>query len=488
MRNELGYLEPIRLFEIFEEISRIPRESGKEKGISDYLIRFAQKANLEVEQDELLNITIRKTSTKGYENSPIVIMQSHMDMVCSKLDGMEFDFDKTPIPLYIEGDAITARGTSLGADNGIGMAMILGILEDDKMQHPKLIAIFTVDEERSMAGAAGYNQGTTTADIFINLDSEYEGAVLTSSAGGVKSVVEYLGERIKSNRDYTTKIKILGLKGGHSGVEIDKNRGNAIRLLGRVLYELGEIISYDVISIDGGEVSNSIPKNANAVIVINATDKGIFEKFIETQKVVFENEFSISDPGIEIQITQMKYFNESFSSKGQTDIIALIRSLPCGIQSMSSGLHGLVESSVNIGTIRTSNDSIIITNSIRSSVKSLKNEIVDRINILCQMTGAKMKLEADYPAWQYKSGSLIVDVMKKVYKKQYGKEMTVEAVHAGVECGFFSDKFPGIDMVSIGPNLHDVHTPNEVLEIESTRRTYYFLRNVLKELKNSKNN
>lgn len=484
MERILQGLKPEAVFRHFEDLTRIPRGSGNEKEVSDFLVEFAKKNGLEVIQEECLNVIINKPATAGYENSPRVILQGHMDMVCTKEEGLEFDFEKDPIQIYVDGDMIRTKGTTLGADNGIAVAMIMAILESKDLPHPPLTALITVAEETGMDGVLNLNPENISGDILINIDSEEEGTALSSCAGGVNNIIHLPIEwkEADSNKD-AYKISIKGLLGGHSGMEIDKNRGNAIKLLGRILEELNSEIDIDVANVSGGEKMNAIAKMANAVVLIEGSEFNKLQNIVTECEKIFKNEFITSDPDIEISLEKIEGPEKVFSTNTKKALISILRLIPNGVQTMSANIIGLVESSNNIGVLSTEESEIIFNSAVRSSVKTLKNEINKRIENICELTGAKMELVGDYPEWEYKTDSRIRDLMTRVYKDMYGKELKIDAIHAGLECGLLKEKVGDIDMISIGPNLYDVHTPNEHLSISSTKRVYEFLCEVLKEIK-----
>lgn len=476
-------LQPESVFKNFEELTRIPRESGNEAGVADYLVSFANQLGLEVIKEPSNNIIIKKPATKGYENGPTVILQGHTDMVCVKLDDLTFDFLKEPIPLVIEEDFVKTKGTTLGADNGIAVAMAMSILESTSIEHPNLIALFTVAEETGMDGVVSLDPEHVKGDILINMDSEEEGTLLASCAGGVNNIIEYPFEEKTAEYSNAFKIVIQGLNGGHSGIEINKNRANAIKLLGRLLANIEAKMPFEVVTISGGEKMNAIAKRAEVILQVAPEHISTLSALIKESEEMFVNEFMATDGGIQIVITETEKNNKAFTEKTKKDLIHIIRLTPFGVQTMSGGIEGLVESSTNLGVLTHESECIRFTNAVRSSVKSLKKEINERFAIISEMTGSKNYLVSDYPEWQYKLESPIRELMKDVYGDLFGKELKVDAIHAGLECGFLKEKVGDIDMISLGPNLFDVHTPFEKLSISSTERTFKFVCEVLKRLK-----
>lgn len=481
--QKLRGIKPERVFKHFEALSKIPRESGNEYAVSDYLVQFAKNLNLEVFQDDSLNVIIKKPATPGYENHKRVILQGHMDMVAVKRDDYEFDFHNDPIPLVVDGDWIKTEGTTLGADNGIAVAMAMAILESEDLPHPALTVLVTTEEEVGMYGAKRLNSTDVDGDILINIDTEDEGVFITSCAGGVRALVSL---PIKYQQvDWDKKVYTLtisGLKGGHSGIEIDKNRANAIIILGRVLNGLNEKIGIDVSHVYGGEKMNAIARSAKARIYVSEEKVDEFIAYLQTIEKVVQNEYRVADPDIQITIEEAEHDNMVFNDAMKQNLLYLLRLIPNGIQSMSASIEGLVESSLNIGELSVADDHVYINAAVRSSVKSRKDEITDRIALLCELTGAKLKLTGEYPEWEFEEDSQIRELMLDVYREMYGKEAKVLAIHAGLECGYFKQKWPELDIISIGPDIRDAHTPNERLSISSTRRTYEFLCEVLRRI------
>lgn len=465
----------------FQEISNIPRGSGNEKEISDYLVNFAKKLKLEVIQDKALNIIIKKPATKGYENSQTVILQGHMDMVCQKNIDTSHDFKKDPIKLIKKGDYIYADGTTLGADDGIAVAYVMAILSDDSISHPKLEVLLTTDEEAGMTGAMNISRENLKGKILINIDTEEEGYLLVSCAGGIrtKSKLKVIKESLGDEDLY--KIKVRGLKGGHSGCDIDKWRGNANKIMGRILKGL-EKIDFNLVNIEGGSKNNAIPREADAVIVTK-NKKELFE-IIKEWNGTIKNELKVQDSNIKIEVNEInERYNKKITKESQNKIIDLLYMYPNGINTISMNIEGLTESSTNLGIVRMKEDLIEFDSAVRSSVPSLRDEIVNRIKTITEMVGGSLQASAGYPSWEYKEESRIREICKDVYKKMYNEEMKVYAIHAGVECGLFEEKLGEMDMVSIGPDIFDAHTPEEHLSISSAERVYEYLLNVLKEMK-----
>ncbi|NUU97502.1 aminoacyl-histidine dipeptidase [Marinitoga sp. 1138] len=479
----LDGLKPEKVFKFFEEISMIPRCSGNEKAISDYLVKFAKERNLEYIQDDALNVIIKKPATPGYENVPGVIIQGHIDMVCEKTSDSNHDFSKDPLKLQIDGDFIKATNTTLGADNGIAVAYALAILDSDDIEHPYIEVLMTTEEETGMGGANALDPELLKGKVLLNIDSEEEGIFYVSCAGGLRDIITLPIEFMDAPSGFKSyEIKVFGLQGGHSGMEIIKQRGNANKLLGRVLYDLNKKIEVYGISIDGGDKSNAIPREATAKIL--AKDKTKLIEIIDYWKNVFKNEFSITDPDVELSVNEIEHYNKVMTKDSFEKAINILMLVHDGIQSMSKAIEGLVESSSNLGVVKTFDNRIEFTSATRSSVETLRDLIHNKAEIIAKLNGSKITTNAPYPAWEYKKDSKIRELMKKVYKDMYGKEPEITAIHAGLECGILSGKMKDVDMISFGPNIYGAHTPEEKLSISSTQRVWEFLLNVLKEMKN----
>lgn len=480
----LENLEPKKVFYYFEQISKIPRGSGNEKQVSDYLVNFAKEHNLEYIQDDTLNVVIKKNASKGYENAPSIIIQGHMDMVCEKNGDKIHDFEKDPITLLIDGDYIKADNTTLGADNGIAVAYNLALLDDDNIEHPSIEAVFTSDEEVGMNGAYALDTTKLNSKILINIDSEEEGKLLTSCAGGAKATMNIpikFEAAPKAKAAYTIKIK--DLKGGHSGSDIDKQRANAIKLIARVLNNL-KGIDLNLVNISGGAKDNAIPREAEATILINEQSKNSLEDILNKLEQIFKNEFKVSDPYISIILQKAQMPNTVFDLNSAKKVIDTLLLIPNGILAMSLDIKGLVESSNNIGVLKTLDNKVSLSCAIRSSVSTRKEEIKNQIQCLADLVEADLIVKGEYPAWEFDPNSKIRQIFLKVYKDMYNKEAQIEAIHAGLECGLFAKKMQGVDMISFGPDMENVHTPDEKLSISSVARTWDYLKAVLKELKN----
>lgn len=476
-------LKPEKMFYYFQEISNIPRGSGDMKAISDYCEEFAKTRGLEHYRDDMHNVIIVKEGTKGYENSPAIILQGHLDMVCEKVSGSSHDFTKDPIELVLEGDKLSAKGTTLGSDNGIAIAMALAILDSDDIAHPRLEAVFTVDEETGLYGAEAIDVSMLKAKKFLNLDSEDEGVITVSCAGGVTGEAEVPMKREKVS-GLKVKLHISGLVGGHSGIEINRGRANANMLMGRVLYSLSIPYKYNILSAKGGSKDNVITKECLVELIIRAADFEDAKKLVEEIEAAIRDEYSTADKNISIKLEKIKEgeFN-ALDSQSTKNFAEILLNIPNGITAMSMDIEGLVETSLNLGIMELREDSLYLVSGLRSSRESAKWALADRFTAFLNLFGASVSRVGNYPGWAYKQDSALRNTVIEVYKKQYGKEPVIEAIHAGLECGMFTEKIEDLDCVSIGPDLRDVHTPDEWMSIASAQRTWDFVLGILKESK-----
>lgn len=476
----LSNLEPNSVFKFFEEICSIPHGSGNVDKISDYLVKFAKDRSLEYYQDELKNVIIIKEAAKGYEQEKPVIIQGHMDMVAVKTPDSGIDLEKDGLSLGIDGDYIYAEHTSLGGDDGIAVAYALALLDSDSLQHPRLEAILTVDEEVGLDGAKGIDLSMLKGKQLINIDSEEEGYLLTSCAGGcsLRCGIPFVREK---REGILYEISMTGLLGGHSGIEIHKERGNANCLMGRLLYQAAKAVPVSLISLEGGEKDNAIPKAAKAAVLISESDAADFEAAVQKFEGAMQHELAVKDPGAKVKLEKKGAAVDNCLTKEAFDrITTYLIAFPNGVQAMSASIQGLVETSVNLGVMKLEENEFKTAGAVRSSVQTSKDYLIDRITGLCAMAGGAYSQEGDYPAWEYKLESPLRDKMLSVYKDMYGKDMIPQAIHAGLECGLLSGKIEGLDCVSIGPDMFHVHTTDEKLSISSTKRVWEYLVEVLK--------
>ena len=476
-------LEPNRVFRYFEAICGIPHGSYHTKQISDYCVRFATEHGLRYIQDEAHNIILFHPGTPGYEQSAPVILQGHLDMVCEREPGCAIDFEKDGLSLRLEDGYISADGTTLGGDDGIAVAYALAILDSDDIPHPPLEVILTTDEEVGMLGAAALDCSPLQSRTMINLDSEDEGLLLVSCAGGLQADCHIPVAR-KPVSGQAATVTLAGLTGGHSGAEIDKGRANANQLMGRLLNELSKAVDFHLVSVEGGLKDNAIPREAKATLVISPGSRAALRDAVSHWQTVFSGEYDTTDPGL----TLTAEFGElgtaaAMAGRSQRNVIAALVNMPVGIQRMSTDIPGLVQTSLNPGILTTRSEEVTLIFSVRSSAKTEKEALYSRLENLMALFGGSVTRHGDYPAWEYRRTSPLRDLMVRVFEQQYGRKPEVQAIHAGLECGLFSGKLEGLDCVSIGPDMDDIHTTKERLNAESVRRTWDYLLEVLRQLK-----
>ena len=475
--------EPKRVFHYFEEICKIPHGSGNTRQISDYLVQFSKNHDLKYIQDEMNNVVIYKPGTAGYENAPTVIVQGHMDMVCEKRPDVDHDFTKDGLNLSVEGDYVSANGTTLGGDDGIAVAYGLALLESDTIAHPPLEVFITVDEEIGLLGAVGFDCSVLKGRRFINLDSEAEGSLWISCAGGLSGISHIPVTRLEAKGEKLT-VKISGLMGGHSGAEIDKNRANANSLLGKFLHGLDAKAGYELISVQGGQKDNAITRESIAELLTVKENVEAVKEYASSMQTAWREEYTGTDEGITVTVTEegeqdAKVLHPTSKEK----VVFFLVNVPYGVQKMSGTIKGLVETSTNIGILKTSENEVLGSSSIRSSVETARDALSDKIEYLTEFLGGEYERQGVYPAWEYRKDSPLRDKMVEVYEEMYGQKPNVVAIHAGLECGLFYKKMEGLDCVSLGPDMKDIHTSEEVLSISSTERVWKYLVKVLGALK-----
>ncbi|MDO5301272.1 MAG: aminoacyl-histidine dipeptidase [Tissierellia bacterium] len=461
----------------FALLTDIPRGSGNEEEISNFLKNWAQERGLEVHQDRVLNIIMKKPASPGLEGAKTMVLQGHMDMVNEVKKGFEMDFDRDPIPAEVEGDLIIAKNTTLGGDNGIAVAMIMAIFEDKSLVHPPLEALITVDEERGMTGAIHLEGQYVDGRILINLDSEDEGVLCAGCAGGQRDTVIFSKE-FEGGEEEGHLLALEGLTGGHSGQDIHRGRGNANLLLARILHHLDEKLTVKLGDLHGGSKSNAIPRDAQALIFTGATEAEL-QIALDEIVAVLKKEYEDTDPNLKLSLTKGR--GRAFSSDLQGRLMAFLLTCPNGVHTMSQKIPGLVESSNNFGVIESREDAIVLTSQVRSSVASRVEEIARKTQVLAELAGAQYEAGDGYPAWEYASVSPLRDLALEIWKEQTGEEMKVETIHAGLECGLLQDVLGTMDMISIGPDMAGVHAPGEHLSISSTKKVYKYLKKLLEQ-------
>ncbi len=472
-----------RVMYYFEKIASIPHGSGNTKELSDYIVHFAKSKDLEVYQDEYNNIIVIKEASLGYESASPIIIQGHLDMVCEKENDKEIDFDNEGITIYTDGDFLKADRTTLGADDGIAVAYALALLEDDTLLHPRLEIVLTVDEEVGMTGAINLDVSVLKGKTMLNIDSDIEGHFLTSCAGGA-SICGTL--EIQRHMTYNTKLKIIvaGLEGGHSGSEIHKEHGNANKIMGRLLKELSDKVEFYILSINGGLKDNAIPRSCECDIVFNIETIREVTSFINKFNVTIQEEYYVTEPNIDISIEIDKEDSYMVLDVLSTrNVISILYLMPHSVVNREQKNLDLIETSLNPGIIQLNDSSFEIIISVRSSVASRKKYIMEQVCHLITLLGGTYIINGEYPAWEYCKNSNLREKISELYFDLYGEEAIFESIHAGLECGIFSNKIAQLDCVSFGPDNYDIHTPKERLSISSTQRVWNFLKEFLKRWK-----
>ena len=473
-------LKPKLLWKQFDEIRKIPRCSKHEEKIREYVINFAKKHDIEYKTDDAGNVVLKKPASSGMEDKPTVVLQGHMDMVCEKNSDVDFDFSKDSIQLQKDGDKILAKGTTLGADNGIGLATSLAIMEDKDLKLGSVEALFTVDEETGLTGAFALDENMLTGKMLFNLDSEDWGVLTVGCAGGGNSDITLPIKKEKSSGE-GLKINISGLRGGHSGVDIHEQRANAVKILTRILFKASEKYDIEIATIMGGDKHNAIPREANAEITVDGAKKNDLEKMIKEEEKQILFEIKPIDPNFKVKISDAD-INEVITTESQNKFLNLLNGLPHGVYKMSYDIEGLVQTSTNLAKVTTEKDSANVLLSSRSSIMSELEYLRDQIRSVAKLTGAKVEEEEPYPGWKPDMDSDILKISKKVYKDKYGEDPKVEAIHAGLECGIIGEKYPGMEKISIGPTIKYPHSPEEQVHISTVEKFYDYLLEILKEI------
>jgi len=476
-------LKPAAVWQIFGAMSKIPRGSGNEAAVQSMFKDWANERGLGVAEDAVGNLLISIPATKGHEKAAPVLIQGHVDMVCEKNAATKHDFEKDPIKLEVEGDWVTAAGTTLGADNGIGVAMGLAVAEDKSMAHGPVEVLLTVDEERGLTGAAGVQTGFFSARQMINLDSEEDDAVFVGCAGGRDSELVLRNSTARAPKNNAgRKVSITGLKGGHSGLDIDQHRGNAIKVLVRALRSAAAQMELRLVNIDGGSMRNAIPREAEARVVI-PQDKGrLFKQLVDRcLDTIKSEELADSDPGLSWKVSTVKA-PRCFSLGSSQHSLAALAAIPNGVCDMSASLEGLVETSTNLGVVKTEGSKLRVVCCSRSSIMSALDELVTQHAAIGALAGAGVNQPEGYPGWQPNLKSRLLAITQQQYTKAFGREPELKAIHAGLECGLLTEKYPDLDIVSFGPNITGAHSPDERVQITSVQKVWKLLTAVLADL------
>lgn len=486
MSNPLSNLEPKSVFHYFGEFSKYPRPSKKEEKAVAYIESWAKEHNLELEKDKRGNIIIRKPATAGMENKQSVCIQGHLDMVCVAEENYDFDFDNKGIEVYVDGDWVKAKKTTLGADNGIAIAIGMALLASKDIPHPALELLCTLDEETGLTGALELGTDLIKSKLLINIDSEKEGVFTIGCAGGINTIAHYNYEadkEIPANHQ-AYKVNVGGLRGGHSGIEINDGRANASKLLIRIIWNSVDKFDLRLSTFDGGTKHNAIPSSAVATVIVPNDKSSAFETYIKELEAIMQKEFATKEPGLKVEVSKTEMPKRVMTKDFQCKLVASFYVFPHGVLRMSPDIPDLVQSSSNFAIVETRENEVYVLTSQRSSVGTEKINIVNKVKAAFELGGAKVETTDGYPAWEPNVNSKLLDLSVKVYTDKFGTKPAIEAIHAGLECGLIGDKYEGMDMISIGPNLHDVHSPAERLQISSTKRIWDFLLELLKNIPN----
>ena len=481
----LNNIEPKKIWECFYALTQIPRPSGHTQQVQQFLVNYGKSLGLETFQDEIGNVFIRKPASPGMENHPGVILQGHMDMVPQKNSDKQFDFTLDAIQAYIEdnGAWVTADGTTLGADNGIGVATAMAILADKDAVHPPLEAFFTVDEETGMYGAFDLKGGILQGKTLLNLDSETEGELYVGCAGGVDTTATFDYQPVDVEEgDIALRIDLKGCKGGHSGCDIHLQRANSIKLLFRLLKTAVAEYEARLVCVEGGSLRNAIPREASAIVTIPADGREDFERFVEDTESLFVREYDGVEDALEISLTEVECPKQQMPEDVQDFLIHAITLCPHGVYRMIPEMPDIVETSNNVAMIKTEANKVTVFCLTRSSVESRKEELQEIIHSAFALAGADVQFSGSYPGWKPNFHSHILETMQQVYRREFGKDPRVVTIHAGLECGIIGRNYPGMDMISFGPTIEHPHSPDERVNIETVQKMYAFLLATLKEL------
>ena len=476
----LNHLEPQRVFRFFEELCAIPHGSGNTKAVSDWLVDFAKARGLRYVQDQLNNVVIFRDATPGYESAEPVILQGHMDMVCEKEPGCTKDMAREGLDLVVDGDLIYAEGTTLGADDGIAVAMGLALLDSQDIPHPPLEVVLTVDEEVGMKGATGIDLSGLKSRLLLNLDSETEGEITAGCAGAARVDIAVPVKRDAFPGE-TVEITVSGLLGGHSGAAIDRGRANAMVLLGRILYAFLQENDGRLVTLSGGGKDNAIPVSAGAVLTVADAEKTTV--ICQKMEKIFRREYAVADSDIAVTVAPCRSDVLPMDADSTHRVLALLQCAPNGVLERSREVEGLVQTSLNLGILATEADSVVATFCVRSNMNTQKEMLLQKLELLCDLLGGKISVSGSYPAWEFREDSPLRSLIVEVFTEQYGHAPKIEVLHGGVECGMLADKLPGLDAVSMGPEVNQIHTPRERMYISSVQRTWRFLLGALEALK-----
>jgi dipeptidase D len=482
MNEALVASEPTAVWKHFEALNAVPRPSKQEERVIEFMKQFGESLGLETIVDPIGNVIIRKPASPGMEDRVGVIMQGHLDMVHQKNADTEFDFSKQGIESYVDDDGwLKARGTTLGSDNGVGVASIMAVLSSDEIQHGPFEALFTIDEETGMTGASELQQGVLQGSILLNTDTEDEGELCIGCAGGIDTNVSFEYETTDVQPGVAFKLSVTGLRGGHSGCEIHLGRGNANKIMNRLLWS-SQQFGIQIASIDGGSLRNAIPRESFACLVVGEDQVEEFRKHIQQAAEIIQEELIRVEPNLTIQLKEIDLPSKAFSAKFQSRFLNAIYVAPNGVFRMSDEMPGLVETSTSMAKVHAAEGNATVQFLTRSSVESAKQDLANGIQAGFELAGGSVEHTGSYPGWKPNADSIILELMKSIYEEQFGNPPTVNAVHAGLECGIIGSRYPGLDMISFGPTIKNPHSPDEKCEIASVQKYWQFLLAVLKRI------
>jgi dipeptidase D len=483
MSNEILNLEPKELWKHFYTLTQIPRPSKKEGAVVQYMKEFGEKLGLETILDEVENVIIKKPATPGMENRKVVVLQGHLDMVPQKNSDKDHDFEKDPIEAYVDGEWVTANGTTLGADNGMGVAAAMAVLESTELAHGPVEALFTIDEEAGMTGAFALKPGLLDGDILINMDSEDEGELYVGCAGGTNANMNfsYQEESVPANC-VALRLSVTGLKGGHSGIDIPLEKGNANKILNRYLWHASEKHGLRIASVAGGDLRNAIPREAFAIVTVPAANKADFLDCVGKMEEVFQNEFATIDPDLSFKAEETDIPSSVMDMDTQNRVLNALYACPNGVMRMSNDMEGLVETSTNLAIVKSENGELKIQCLLRSSVDTAREDLKNMFRAVFEPAGAEVMFDGEYPGWKPNLDSPILKTMQDVYNRKFGKIPEIKAIHAGLECGLLGGVYPNLDMISLGPTIRFPHSPDEKVNIETVKKFWDFLVATLAEI------
>ena len=482
MISALTNLQPEPVWKHFDRLAAIPRGSANEAAARDYVRSVATRLALESSEDHVGNLLVRKPARPGRESAPVTLLQGHLDMVCEKNEETVHDFETDPIKVVRDGDWLKAAGTTLGADNGIGVAAALAVMESTDISHGPLEFAFTIDEETGLTGASEFPAGLLKAKYFLNLDNEEIGTLCIGCAGGVNTAARRRVKLVTAGTGSAWRIKVSGLRGGHSGVDIHQGRGNALRIMGTVLQELLECLRGELADVNGGSAHNAIPREAVATVVLAPAQEGELKSVLATAEAGYKAELNGFDSGLQIKAEAVERPRMVLEAKDAKNTAALLASLPHGILAMSPDVPGLVQTSTNLATVKTKGDVIEIVTSQRSSIVTSKETAARRVATICRLAGFEVEHLGSYSGWKPEPDNELVRKLQETHKKQFGKPARLIAMHAGLECGVIGEKYPGMQLVSFGPTIVDPHSPNERVQISTVDSFWKYLKLVLEDL------